>query len=66
MNSPIKDKNGNILKVGDKVHDRWGFDLIIRYESGIGWYGQLVCDPNDSCANIPYHLNSEDIELIES
>jgi hypothetical protein len=62
----IKDKNGKVLKVGDKVHDKWGFDLIVRkYEDGYGWYGQLVCDPKDSCANIPYALNTEDIEFIE-
>lgn len=61
----VKDKNGTILKVGDRVHDKWGFDLIVQYDKeSLGFYGKLVCDPKDSCANIPYALNTEDIELV--
>lgn len=60
----ITDKNGTPLNVGDKVHDKWGFDLIVsQYEDG-GYYGKLVCEPTDSCANIPYTLCPEDIEKL--
>jgi hypothetical protein len=57
----MKDKNGINLRVGDIVHDKWGFDLRVCYCSGMGWYGMLV-DDNNSCRNIPYALNSNDIE----
>ena len=61
----MKDKNGKILRVGDKVHDVYGFDLIVRYTKTMGWYGKLVCDDNDSCKNIPYALVSDEIEKID-
>jgi hypothetical protein len=61
----IMDKNGCVLKPGDKVHDKWGFDLTVHYTDAMGWYGMLICEDNHSCKNIPYALNSEDIEKIE-
>ena len=59
----MKDKNGNKLYPGDIVHDKWGFDLRVCHNSTMGWYGMLV-DKNDSCRDIPYALNSEDIEKL--
>ena len=59
----MKDKNGVTLMRGDIVHDKWGFDLRVCYTKAMGWYGILV-DKNDSCRNIPYALNSEDIEKV--
>jgi len=59
----MKDKNGNKLYPGDIVHDKWGFDLRVYHNSAMGWYGMLV-DKNDSCRDIPYALNSEDIEKL--
>lgn len=62
----ITDKNGKILRVGDMVHDDWGYDLIVqREEDGDGYNGKLVCDENDSCANIPYCLVSEEITFVK-
>ena len=62
----ITDKNGKILRVGDMVHDDWGYDLIVqREENGDGYNGKLVCDENDSCANIPYCLVSEEITFVK-
>lgn len=60
----IKDKNGTILKVGDIVHVRWDYDLIVC-KNKHGWYGKLICEKGDSCENIPYALPAEDIELIK-
>ena len=61
----MKDKNGNKLFPGDIVHDKWGFNLRVCHNSAMGWYGMLSdVDEKDSCKNIPYALNSEDIEKI--
>lgn len=59
----MKDKLGNDLKVGDIVHNKWGYDLIVMYDdaTSLGWYGKLVCEKGHSCENIPYALVSEDI-----
>ena len=63
----VTDKNGILLHEGDRVHDKYGYDLIVcRYPDDNGFYGRLVCEPTDSCADIPYHLNSENIELIST
>lgn len=62
----MKDRNGNILKIGDIVHDKWGYDLVVCYSENMGWHGMLVCDENDSCKDIPYALNEDEITLIKS
>ena len=52
----LKDKNGNPLNVGDKVHNDWGYDLIIQKDENGHYYGQLVCEPTHSCHDIPYAI----------
>lgn len=59
----MKDKNGNILKVGDVVHNHWGYDLIVCKDSDGDLYGKLVCEKGNSCENIPYALISNEVEL---
>lgn len=67
LESRVRDKNGVILKVGDIVHNRWDYDLVVhRKRKGGEWYGMLVCEKGDSCENIPYALISEEVELIET
>lgn len=59
------DKNGNVLKVGDIVHNRWGYDLIVCKHSLNGvYYGKLVCEKGHPCENIPYALCPSEIELL--
>lgn len=62
----MRDKFGNTLKVGDKVHNKWGYDLIVMYDNttSLGWYGKLVCKKGHSCENIPYALVSDEITKI--
>lgn len=58
----MKDKFGNDLQVGDVVHNKWGYDLIVMYDDlRKHWYGKLVCKKGDSCENIPYALVSNEI-----
>lgn len=57
----IKDKNGVSLKVGDIVRNIYGYDLIVSIDSDGEYFGKLVCDEKDSCRDIPYSLNSEEI-----
>lgn len=59
------DCNGTLLSVGDVVHDRWGYDLIVSIDEAGCYFGKLVCEPTHSCANIPYCLNTKDITKIE-
>lgn len=61
----ITDKNGTPLSVGDKVHNKWGYDLIIRQDSDGEYYGELVCEPTHSCHDIPYALVPEEITKIK-
>ena len=60
----MKDKNGNILKVGDIVRNEWGYDLIVSRNDKLGWYGKLVCKKGHPCENIPYALYSSEVELL--
>lgn len=60
----MKDKNGNVLKVGDVVHNCYGYDLIVCKDVDRDYYGKLVCEKGHSCENIPYALNSSEIELL--
>jgi len=62
----MKDKNGKALKVGDIVHNCWGYNLIVcKYDNG-SYYGKLVCEKGHSCEDIPYALHSSEIELLEN
>ena len=49
------DDNGTELFVGDFVRSEWNYDLEIL-EDYHGFYGRLVCEPEHSCATIPYSL----------
>lgn len=58
----MKDRFGNTLKIGDKVHNKWGYDLIVMYDkTRNNWWGKLVCEKGHSCKNIPYALISDEI-----
>ena len=58
----MKDRFGNTLKVGDKGHNQWGYDLSVMYaQKRKDWWGKLVCEKGDSCENIPYALISDEL-----
>lgn len=59
----MKDKFGIDLKIGDIVHDDYGYDLVVFYDKKHGWYGMLT-DVNSSCKDIPYTLTSNEIEKV--
>lgn len=61
----IFDAKGIELHEGDFVHNKWGYDLIVTKDTDGSWYGKLVCEPGNSCANIPYALCQSDIVKIE-
>lgn len=62
----IYDKNGKLLRVGDVVHDDYGFDLIVQYDKKREeYYGKLVCDESDSCYDIPYFLTQKKITFVK-
>jgi hypothetical protein len=51
------DDNGALIHVGDRLRSRHGYDVIVyRHEDG-DYCGKLVCDPDHSCADVPYHLD---------
>lgn len=62
----MEDKDGTILKVGDLVRNKYGYDLIVSIDSDGDYFGKLVCDEHDSCKNIPYALHSPDIVKISN
>lgn len=59
----IHDNKGVTLHPGDKVHNRFGYDLIVCIDADGQWFGKLVCEPGDSCEDIPYALCEDDITL---
>lgn len=61
----LKDKNGVPLNVGDKVHNEWGYDLIIRQDEYGDYYGELVCEPTHSCYGIPYAIVPSELAKIK-
>lgn len=55
----MKDKHGNIINLGDILISDYGYSVIVmEYHSTHDWYGRLICDPDNSCVNIPYALNN--------
>ena len=50
------DDNNRQIFVGDKLKSEWGYEVIV-IKSDNDYSGKLVCDENNSCRNIPYHLN---------
>lgn len=55
METGLKDKNGTAIKVGDTLKCDYGYEVTV-YQDGDGFSGRLVCEPDHSCANIPYSL----------
>lgn len=53
----MQDKLGNEIKPGDTLISDDGFSVIVTEREVGGWFGKLICDPDHSCANIPYALN---------
>ena len=66
MKKIYTDKFGNKLNVGDRVHNKFDYDLIV-YEDEYGdYYGKLDLEPGHPCENIPYSLEpAEDFEKIK-
>lgn len=66
MKKIYTDKFGNKLNVGDRVHNKFGYDLIVYEDEYSDYYGKLVCETGDSCEDIPYSLEpAEDFEKIK-
>ncbi len=51
------DDNGDPIFVGQKLKSEWNYEVIVCKSDDGSFYGQLVCDDNHSCKNIPYALN---------
>lgn len=48
--------DGKPIHVGDTLYSADGYFVIVRLDKD-GVYGQLVCKPDDSCAQAKYNLN---------
>lgn len=53
----LTDKNGHVITPGSVLWSDDGYAVIVRQADG-HYYGQLICSPADSCAGMPYALNS--------
>ena len=54
----FKDSAGQDVFVGDILENDWDYRVVVTLdEDGEGCHGELVCEPDHSCANIPYALN---------
>ncbi len=51
------DDNGRRIYVSDTLKCKHGYKIIVR-KGNNDYYGELVCDENNSCKDIPYHLNN--------
>ena len=55
----MKDTQGTEIHLGDTLRSEWIYDVIVVEDPDTHeWVGKLVCEPGDSCENIPYHLNN--------
>lgn len=61
----LTDKNGKQLKPGDRVHNDWGYDLIIKQWKNGEYYGKLICEKTHSCRNITYSIIPSELTKIE-
>lgn len=53
------DDNNEPIFVGDTLLSVHKYEVVVRYDEKFNEYeGQLVCDENHSCKNIPYALNN--------
>ena len=59
-----KDKNGREIFVGDMLECDHGYMITVIEDNG-DFYGKLLCEPNHSCADIPYALNPDISEVKE-
>jgi len=54
----LKDKFGTSIYLGDKLRSDYEYDVIVSKSYDGTYFGILVCEPEHSCKNIPYALNS--------
>ena len=57
MKKQYFDDNNILIQLGDKLKSEWGYEVIVREGENGEYYGELICDDNHSCKNIPYALN---------
>ena len=57
-----KDKNGREIFYGDTLKCDHGYSIVVVELEGQA-LGKLICDPSNSCTNIPYALNPEISEV---
>ena len=53
----MTDKNGHEIVPGSVLWCEDGYAVIVRQDADGAYYGQLICDPDDTCADIRYSLN---------
>lgn len=44
------------IKEGQILESKWNYEVVVR-KNNEGFYGELICDENHPCKNIPYALN---------
>ena len=52
------DDLGTAIFVGDTLQSVDGYQVVVSVGEDSEFYGKLVCDDDNSCKDIPYHLNS--------
>lgn len=58
VSTGMTDDRGYEIFLGDTLQSEdGGFLVIVQQEANGVFTGKLVCDPSNSCANIPYCLN---------
>lgn len=53
----MTDQNGCEIAPGSVLWCEDGYAVIVRQDADGDYYGQLICDPEDSCAGIRYALS---------
>jgi hypothetical protein len=51
------DDNNKPIFVGDRLKSECGYEVTVVKDEDGDYSGELVCDDNHSCKNIPYSLN---------
>lgn len=52
----LYDENKEPIFVGDKLHNKYGYDVTVVISDG-NFYGKLICEDSHPCKDIPYALN---------